>query len=86
MRGDTQEGEPQEGRKARREGGRTRKGKEGGRKTGRKGKKETAFSYLANSDSEGYCSWLVSDGGGGHGGWWSSSLSLTKHVPSEEGC
>ena len=73
-----------EGRKARREGGREegKEGKEEGREEGRMLLPPAMVRVTQRDISR----WLVSEGGGAHDSWWRSSLSLTKHVPSEEGC
>lgn len=85
MRVDTQESPRKEGRKAKKEGGRGRA--EGRRKEGwREEERKLLSPALVIVTRRCVSSWLVGGGGGDPDSWWSSSLSLTKHVPSEEEC
>lgn len=70
-------------KKGRRERGRKRGNKKRRMEEGRKGRKEAVLVTVTQRDIS---SWLVSEGGGDHDSWWSSSLSLRKHMSSEEGC
>lgn len=73
-----------EGRKARRKGGRG-EGKEW-REEGREEGRVLLPPAMVRVTQRDISRWLVSERGEAHDSWWGSSLSLTKHVPSVEGC